>query len=288
VVIPLYNRRDLIRRAVDSVLSQTRREFELLVVDDGSTDGGGDVVRAYADSRLRVIAQVNGGECAARNRGIAEARGEWIAFLDSDDEWSPRFLERTLGLVEKHPSLAAVFTNIVRGRDGKPWLRFPFQSPRVLENYFEFAVRSGGGMTSSSILVRKQAIENAGGFPIGIHRGGDLDTWLRLALAGEVGCVPDVLSTFHNEVMGSGKLFPEPFYPEGVKTLRRLRAAGRIPQRFDKALPRLEADYLLTYARDLIYYGARSRARRVLLSELSWRHCPPLRLAKAWMRALLP
>jgi glycosyltransferase involved in cell wall biosynthesis len=289
VVIPLFNRRELVRRAVDSVLSQTRRDFEVVVVDDGSTDGGGETVRTNCNARVRVIVQGNGGDCSARNRGIREAHGEWIAFLDSDDEWSPEFLERTLGFVEQHPAVAAVFTNILNFREGKPWLRVPFNAPRVLEDYFKFALKNGGrGITASSSLVSRRAIMEAGGFPPGIHRSGDFDAWLRLALLGEIGCVPQVLSVYHNETPGSGVLFPEPFYPEGVKSMRRLRAAGRVPERFVNSMLRLEALYLLTYARDLIVYGATSRAREVLQNEVSWLYCPPLSFAKAWIRSFVP
>jgi glycosyltransferase involved in cell wall biosynthesis len=287
VVIPLYNRANHIRRTVDSVLAQTYRNFELIVVDDGSTDGGGDIVRQYADPRIRLVTQPNSGECAARNRGVAEANANWVAFLDSDDEWMPRFLERVFGFATTHSSLAAVFTNITSFRDNTPWLNCPFAGPCVLENYFAFSIKNlGRGITSSSVMVRKQRLKDIGGFPVGIHRSGDTDTWLRLALWGEVGCVPELLAVYHNEVAGSATQWPEPFFPEGVKTLRRLRAEDGIPLHLSTHMWRLENLYLLTYARDLNAYGDRRRARRVLFRECSWRYCPPVRFAKAYIRSL--
>ena len=96
VVLPTYNRKAMLQRAIDSVLEQTYRNFELLVIDDGSTDGTDAVMKSYADERLRYIrCQRNQGPSAARNRGITESRGTLISLLDSDDEYMPEFLERT-------------------------------------------------------------------------------------------------------------------------------------------------------------------------------------------------
>jgi cellulose synthase/poly-beta-1,6-N-acetylglucosamine synthase-like glycosyltransferase len=103
VVIPLYNKARHIARAVQSVRGQTWQDFEIIVVDDGSTDGSGDVVRQIADARFRLITQLNGGECAARNRGIAEAACDVVAFLDADDEWLPAFLETVVALRQRFP-----------------------------------------------------------------------------------------------------------------------------------------------------------------------------------------
>jgi glycosyltransferase involved in cell wall biosynthesis len=114
VVIPLYNKAEHIQRSVDSVLAQTYRDFELLVVDDGSVDGSGDIVREYADSRIRVIVQANAGPGAARNRGLREARGEYIAFLDADDEWLPTYLEEQLRFFEKYGDEVSVVCALTR------------------------------------------------------------------------------------------------------------------------------------------------------------------------------
>jgi glycosyltransferase involved in cell wall biosynthesis len=111
VIIPLYNKAPYIDRALDSAVAQTFRDFEVIVVDDGSTDEGARLVEEYGDGRVRLLRQSNAGPGAARNRGIAEARGEFLAFLDADDEWTPDFLSECIRLLDEHGGeVAAVST----------------------------------------------------------------------------------------------------------------------------------------------------------------------------------
>src|SRR5581483_11097181 len=108
VIVPLYNKAPYVRRALESINGQTLSDFEVIVVDDGSSDEGPHIVSQYPDPRFRMIAQTNAGPGAARNRGIAEARGEYIAFLDADDEWEPCYLEESLRLLSAHSDAASV------------------------------------------------------------------------------------------------------------------------------------------------------------------------------------
>jgi len=110
VVIPLYNKAPYIARALASVITQTCQDFEVIVIDDGSTDGGAEIVRRLDDTRIRVIRQENRGVSAARNRGIESARTDFIAFLDADDEWTPTHLEALLRLRDRYPHAGAYGT----------------------------------------------------------------------------------------------------------------------------------------------------------------------------------
>lgn len=119
VIIPLYNKAPYVRRALDSIAAQTLSDFEVIVVDDGSTDGGASVVAGYGDARFRLVSQPNAGPGAARNTGIALARGEFIASLDADDEWLPTYLEESVRrLEESGREVAAISSGYVEHPSG--------------------------------------------------------------------------------------------------------------------------------------------------------------------------
>ena len=111
VVIPLYNKEALIEQTVERVLLQTYQDFEVIVVDDGSTDKGVEVVKEFDDKRIRIIQQENQGVSAARNKGIEESQGEYIAFLDADDKWETDYLETQHCLIKKYPKCSVYATN---------------------------------------------------------------------------------------------------------------------------------------------------------------------------------
>lgn len=188
VIIPLYNKATCIATALDCVLAQTFQNFEVVVVDDGSTDNGAAIVEQYADSRIRLIRQENAGVSAARNRGSEEVRGEYVAFLDADDEWLPEYLSVQHGLAQKYPQCDVFATNyIFHGFTGNqvPTIlrRLPSKNEDFeLTNYFEVAYSSHPPLWTSAVMVRKAALESIGGFPVGIRSGEDLLTWARLAI----------------------------------------------------------------------------------------------------------
>ena len=187
--MPLYNKEREIGRAITSVLAQTFGDFELLVVDDGSTDGGPDIVAACIDPRIRMIRQANGGVSTARNRGIVEAQAELVAFLDADDEWLPEFLG-TIMKLRDYFSTCRVFAtsytfSYTRRSPRQTLLRGGLPSDcidGILADYFSVALHSDPPLCSSAVTVDKRAILEIGGFPVGVIAGEDLLTWARLAV----------------------------------------------------------------------------------------------------------
>ena len=177
---------------LQSVFEQTFQNFEIVIVDDGSTDNSVEEVEKFDDSRIRLIHQTNAGVSAARNRGIEEASGELIAFLDADDVWMPEYLATQYGLYQKYPECSVYACNYeFRDSEGKvtPTIirKLPFEGEDgILSNYFEVASCSHPPICSISIMVKKMAIQAIGGFPLGIKSGEDLLTWARLAVSGAI------------------------------------------------------------------------------------------------------
>ncbi|MDF1561378.1 MAG: glycosyltransferase family A protein [Bacteroidales bacterium] len=187
VVIPLYNKKETVLRALDSVLNQTVLPEEIIVVNDGSTDGSEQVVAQLDHPLIRLVSQSNQGVSAARNRGVAEAKNEWIAFLDADDEWLPEFFQTITELHENYPdcSVAATAyymqdTESRRERNHLSKLKFKGDNG-IIDNYFQVASCSHPPLNSSAVAIKKEAIESIGGFPAGVTSGEDLLTWARLA-----------------------------------------------------------------------------------------------------------
>ncbi len=205
VVIPLYNKRGTVARAIQSVLGQSFRDFEIVIVNDGSTDNSVDEVERISDPRIRLINQANAGVSAARNKGIEEAKGEYVALLDADDGWDSDYLATQMRLAEANPQ-CDVFAVNYRFRDTNGKItdtiirNLPFTSEHgVLSNYFEVASTSHPPMWTSAVMARKKAFQEIGGFPVGIKSGEDLLTWARLACRFKIAYSRKVCATFNVE-----------------------------------------------------------------------------------------
>lgn len=179
VIIPTYNSGRYLTDAVDSVLAQTYKDFEVLVIDDGSTDDTGTVMGRYR-SPVRYISQQNGGVSAARNRGIEESRGRYIAFLDADDVWYPQKLERQVAALEEHTDCRACYSAFtVADSDLVPigMSRDRRRGP-ALE---DLLTRGNSVGTPSSVLCERSLFVIAGEFDPSLSQCADWDMWIRFA-----------------------------------------------------------------------------------------------------------
>lgn len=203
VVIPLYNKEKLITHTLQTVLAQTFQDFEIVIVNDGSTDNSVAEVEKFHDPRIRLINQANAGVAAARNKGIEESQYDLIAFLDADDEWKPTYLEIQYALYKKYPECSVFACNYefnnANGNISKTIIkRLPFEgTDGILSNYFEVASCSHPPLWTSAVMVKKTAIKDIGGFPIGIKSGEDLLTWARLASKYRIAYNTTSLSIYH-------------------------------------------------------------------------------------------
>ena len=292
-IIPLFNKAPYIARTLDSVLAQTYAGFEAIVVDDGSTDGGGEIVAGYDDPRVRLVVQENAGECAARNRGVRESQAQWVAFLDADDAWLPEFLDRTMKVAEANPHVAAVFTNLfTSGEKDVRYLTKPHRGG-VLADYFQFFVENDGrAMSSTSTVIRKEVLLGAGGFPDGVRHGGDVDTWMRLAWSGKTAYVPEALAVYHTEAAarvmqdGADKVVGARLVTIG--SYERWDREGRIPEEYRESSARMVQCLYLKYARALVNAGDTAGARSVLREKCVPKLCGYRRYGRTYARSLVP
>ena len=224
VIIPLYNKAPYIRKALESVLAQTYTDYELIIVDDGSTDGSAEIAEAFLQdlafrltpltsnltsdsvpaSRLsplafRLLKQKNAGVSAARNNGFSVSSAEYLAFLDADDWWEPTYLERMAQLIADYPDAGLYACNYVYYKPGKTHvaLNIPTGYINYPKAYYE-----GGAMpvTSITAIIHRTIFNEMGGFPLGIKLGEDFLLWSKIALRYPVAFLNEPLAWYNNDV----------------------------------------------------------------------------------------
>jgi glycosyltransferase involved in cell wall biosynthesis len=197
VIIPTYNRSAALRATADSVLRQSFPDWELVVVDDGSTDDTAEVARSYTDPRISVITQPNGGHSAARNAGLERAVGEYVAFLDHDDRWRPEKLALQTAYLDQHPNCSLVYGAWETiDEEGKP--QGPGNKARFEGKVTGTLLREHNFVQSMSLpMMRTEQVRAVGGFRAVMDICDDLDLFLRLSRIGEFGYLPQVLMDYN-------------------------------------------------------------------------------------------
>jgi len=269
VIIPLYNKGCYIANALDSILQQRGPHFEILVVDDGSTDDGPAIVRACLDNRLRLISQANSGVSSARNRGISEAKGRIICFLDGDDLYLPGYLAKIEQLYVRYPDAVAWATSYLNFDAHVARPKFGIDvfevSARIEQDVFRLLSSSRRFFTGSigikaSVLVGLETI-----FPVGESVGEDWDLWFRIGEIGPIAFLDSPFVAYRREVNGSlsSNLRSHGLLPAYARLRRRLESSI-YPQHLRSSAARLLATEEIHLARAAFLAGNRVKALRAL------------------------
>ena len=184
IIVALYNKADYIYDTLQSVLNQTYKNFEIIVIDDGSSDNSLEVVKGITDQHLKIISQDNSGVSSARNKGIVIAKSQWVAFLDADDIWLPDHLETLLDVSKTYPNAAMIATGhkTLKRELINNELQHKEKSEIKLINYFIEAQTNIGIIHTSCTAVKREFFNSNKGFK-DYKRGEDLELWARVALS---------------------------------------------------------------------------------------------------------
>ena len=284
IVIPLYNKAPYVISTIESVMVQTMGDFEVIVVDDGSTDGGAELVSNMSDSRVRLVRQVNQGVSAARNLGIGLARGEWVAFLDADDWHHPAYLATLLRAQNAHPeanTVAAEFVPVPHSEGVWPSMWPEITATPELELITDLPHRwmTGQSLISSSVAVRTAHLQMMQPcFAVGESHGEDLDLWFRLAERSPIALVRAPLVAYRVAVDGSltslhGEMSISPF----VQRMQARAVSGAMPECYRRSSLLLVAHFHVTMARQAVVLGRRledirwlAKAKRAVRTKRWW------------------
>ncbi len=283
VIIPLYNKRDYVRKAIESVWAQTYTDYELIVVDDGSTDGSAQVVedlfsqhkanithsRNGETSNMRVIHQANVGVAAARNKGVAASQGEYIAFLDADDWWASTYLEKMAELIDAYPDAGIYACNYWYVKTGKTHIALDI--PTGYFNYPKtYVEQKSMPVTSISVMMPRKVFDEMGGFPVGIKLGEDFLLWSQIALRYKVAFLNEALAYYNNDIPAKLRATRNLHAPETHMLFRmeHLAEAEKTSEDWKRLCDWLRVGGLLDYWMDKRYHNVAAEE----LQHVDWSH----------------
>ena len=202
VIIPLYNKAPYVGKTLQSVVHQTYRDFEVVVVDDGSTDGSGEIAKEALNGcevPYQIVRQENAGVSAARNFGVAASTGQYICFLDADDWWDEAFLEKMDALISEYPDAGIYGTNYYYVKNGRRRVCITNARTGYINYCRVYAERLAMPLTSITVAVSRSVFEESGGFKPWLKLGEDFDLWIRIALKHKVAFLNEPLAYYNQD-----------------------------------------------------------------------------------------
>lgn len=198
VIIPLYNKELQIQKTLESALNQTYKDFELLVINDGSTDRSLELAQSVAagDARVKIFSKENGGVSCARNFGIEQASNPYIALLDADDFWEKNYLEEMAGLIERYPGCGMYGSAYKAIKQDQTIIGCADIPEGIIDNYFKISLERNVSITSSTIIT-KDAFQKVGMYPVGMIGGEDFYMYAKVAREYKVAFLPKVLAVYN-------------------------------------------------------------------------------------------
>jgi glycosyltransferase involved in cell wall biosynthesis len=299
VVIPLYNKGPHIASTLNAVLAQTLPAAEIIVVDDGSTDNGPDVVQQYVKRGVHLVRQSNQGVSVARNTGLQLAESAYVAFLDADDQWEPNHLATLAELITLCPTAALLSTAHVIRREGQLIHPRSGCAQGWLGQVDDFFLAFSKGLSlvnSSTACVRKDSLMAVGGFPVGMRRGEDVVAWMELALQYPVAHAARVTAVFNQEAVNRSDVQHETELPGSLLYMHKQMTTGGVPSGwqlgfcclFDQlalvtaANFRLKGDFEVAKAIARLAYGAKRYKVAGLIAFVNFLPSWVLRFAKKY------
>lgn len=269
IIMPVYNREDVVLSSINSILTQTYRHFEFLIVDDASTDKTKNIIGSLRDERIIYIPlRENVGAAAARNIGINKSTSKWIAFHDSDDFWEPNKLEKQVQRIkEDTPSI--VFTSFIRVKDGKQ--EYIPSSINDRGDNIHKNILFGNFIATPTVLIHKDCLDKYGYFCEEMPRFQDWELWIRLSYSCSF--------TWIDEPLVKAYYTSESISADTNKLLKAYEMIwGYHKNYFIEAGPTYVARYLYSYGHNLMLYSNERKARKVLRESINAKLFSPVQL----------
>lgn len=290
VIMPYYKNNNFVERSIRSVLDQTEKYFELIIMDDGSNDDVEKIVEEINDNRIRLYHQKNQGVSAARNNAIRKSLGEWTCFLDSDDEWFPDHLEEIKRLQTIYPGYGFYITS--HKREGKKdyysnsLLGFKENGAVIIDDLLEYSLKKPGIIHTNSVCISRKLIEKCGFFVEGVNSGEDTDLWYKCSLYTPVVVSTKVTSVYHRDNSYLTKIKAFNYHWVFLNSVQNFETDLSIPERKRYSAKLFCQKYQLSICKRLIAAGKKQDALKQY-QQMGQKLCQELTAEYSKVRRLL-